>query len=258
MMTIIKKIIRYFEGLTPPFPQVDSLETPPNTLWAFVKYHIRGYEKILILAAIFNIVYAILEVSLFAFLGRLVDWLTEHSRDTFLQEEFWYLVAMGAMLLVAMPLVSLVSGLLRYQSVMSNFPMAIRWRSHRNLLQQSMSFYQDEFAGRVATKVMQTALSVREMVNRVIQIFIYMSVSFLSMLLILWSIDFWLMFPMLIWSVIYTLLLIFFLPKLRAASQEQSHARSTMTGRVVDAYSNIATVKLFALFKLCFNFFCSS
>ncbi len=246
MPRLLNTIFAYFENLTQPFPDDVNDTPPPKALWPFFKYHIRGYEKILVLSVIFSIIYAMMEVSLFAFLGNLVDWLNTHDRATFLASEGWSLFGMGAMLLVAMPLVGTVGGLLQFQTSMSNFPMAARWRSHRYLLKQSMAFYQDDFAGRIATKVMQTALSVRETVMKAVEVFVYIGVSFLSMLMILLSIDFWLMLPMLIWALAYASVLRFYLPRLRAISQAQADARSLMTGRVVDAYSNIATVKLFA------------
>lgn len=109
-----------------------------------------------------------------------------------------------------------------------------------------MSFYQDEFAGRVATKVMQTSLAIRQTVMSLVEVMVYVGVYFVSMLLILLSINFWLMLPMLIWFAVFVLLQRHFLPKLRKVSEKQAHARSSMTGRIVDAYTNIATVKLFA------------
>ncbi|PID65569.1 MAG: multidrug ABC transporter ATP-binding protein [Gammaproteobacteria bacterium] len=196
--------------------------------------------------ALINIIFAMMEVSLFAFMGKLVDWLAQSERQTFLQTEGWTLFAMGFMLLVLMPLAGGLGSLLQHQTLMGNFPMAVRWRAHRYLLGQSMSFYHDEFAGRVATKVMQTALSVRQTVMSLVEVMIYVGVYFVSMLAILLSINFWLMLPMLLWFFAFVFLQRYFLPKLRDISEQQAHARSTMTGRIVDAYTNIATVKLFA------------
>ena len=129
---------------------------------------------------------------------------------------------------------------------MGNYPMRIRWQVHRYLLKQSMTFYQDEFAGRIATKLMQTALAVRECVIKLIDVLNYVIVYFLGMLFIVGSADWRLAMPLVVWLVGYVLLLRYFIPRLGKVSEEQADARSTMTGRVVDSYTNIQTVKLFS------------
>lgn len=241
-------LFRYFEGLTQPFPETENLqtETPPSRLRDFFHFHLRGYYKPLIGLAVLNVIFAIMEVSLFGFMGQIVDWLGQHDKDTLLQNEGWTLLGMAFVLLVLLPLTGALGGLLNYQSLMANFPMAVRWRSHRYLLGQSMAFYQDEFAGRVATKVMQTSLSVRATVVTMIDVMVYVVVYFLSALVLLWELSFWLMLPMLVWLFLYIGIQRWFLPQLMALSQNQADARSLMTGRIVDAYTNMATVKLFA------------
>jgi len=129
---------------------------------------------------------------------------------------------------------------------LGNYPMLIRWLSHRYLLKQSLGFYQDEFAGRIATKVMQTSLAVRETVTKLLDVMVYVVVYFFSMLFIIAQSDIRLMLPLLIWLVLYIALQYYFVPKLKAIATAQADARSTMTGRIVDSYSNIATVKLFS------------
>jgi ATP-binding cassette subfamily B multidrug efflux pump len=129
---------------------------------------------------------------------------------------------------------------------MGNYPMRIRWQVHRYLLKQSMTFYQDEFAGRIATKLMQTALAVRECVIKLIDVLNYVVVYFLGMLFIVGSADWRLAAPLAVWLAGYILLLRYFIPRLGKVGEEQANARSTMTGRVVDSYSNIQTVKLFS------------
>lgn len=248
MLRLFRRLFAYFERATSAFPAAETVDhaPAPDTLWAFFRYHLRGFYKPLILLTLVNMTFAVMEVSLFAFMGQLVDWLAQSDRETFLQTEGWALFGMGFMLLVLMPLAGGLSIVLQHQTVMGNFPMAVRWRAHRYLLGQSLSFYQDEFAGRIATKVMQTALSIRQTVMSLVDVMIYVSVYFVSMLVILFSINFWLMLPMLIWFLGFVLLQRYFLPHLRDVSEKQAHARSTMTGRIVDAYTNIATVKLFA------------
>ena len=189
---------------------------------------------------------AILEVSLFGFMGQLVDWLTTKDPATFLQEESNTLITMGILVLVVIPLLILVHSLIVHQTLLGNYPMAIRWLAHRYILKQSISFFQNDFAGRVATKVMQTSIAVREAVMKLLDVMVYVLVYFTSMLIIIMSADARLVIPMLIWFVFYVLIQIKLVPKLKEVSTDQADARSVMTGRIVDSYTNIATVKLFS------------
>lgn len=245
MLPLIRRLMVFFERLTQPFPVPDT-RPPPNTLFAFMRYYSQGFIKPILAVSLLNALQAVFEVSIFGFLGQLVDWLAEHNRETFLQEEGGRLFIMALVLLLVLPLLNGLATLLNFQGLMGNFPMAVRWRAHRYLLGQSMGFYQDEFAGRVATKVMQTSLAVRETVLKLMEVLVYIAVYFVSMLVVLVSINFWLMLPMLLWFALYVVLQRKFVPKLKAISQFQADARSTMTGRIVDAYTNINTVKLFA------------
>ena len=189
---------------------------------------------------------AMLEVSLFGFMGQLVDWLVKKSPETLYQDEGSTLILMGLMVLVVMPLLVLFHALIMHQTLLGNYPMSIRWLAHRYLLKQSVSFYQNDFAGRIATKVMQTSLAVRETVMKLLDVLVYILVYFTSMLVMVASADVRLVVPMLIWLALYIGLQWYFVPRLKTVSTEQADARSTMTGRIVDSYTNITTVKLFA------------
>ena len=129
---------------------------------------------------------------------------------------------------------------------MGNYPMRIRWQAHRGLLGQSVTFFHNEFAGRVATKVMQTALSVRETVTKVLDLMVYICVYFISMVVLIFSTDWRLAVPLIVWFFVYICILRVLVPKLKVVSQRQADARSLMTGRIVDSYTNITTVKLFS------------
>ena len=191
-------------------------------------------------------VVAAIEVLLFGFLGNIIDWLTQVDKENFLQEQGQTLILIGVVVLIALPLFSLLLSLVSHQTIIGNYPMRIRWQAHRYLLRQSFGFYQDEFAGRVATKVMQTALGVREAVMKMADVLVYVSVYFMGGLILVANFDPWIILPFLVWLTAYVSLLSFLLPKLNRVSGEQADARSTMTGRVVDSYTNIMTVKLFA------------
>ena len=150
------------------------------------------------------------------------------------------------MLVVGLPVAGLLSSLIIHQTLLGNLPMSARWRMHRQLLGQSMSFFADEFAGRISTKMMQTALAVREAVMKLLDILVYVLVYFLSMIVLIASADIRLIVPLLFWLGVYVALSLYFIPRLRDISERQADARSGMTGRIVDSYTNIATVKLFA------------
>ena len=189
---------------------------------------------------------AVGEVLLFGFLGRLVDWLSAADKSTFLADEATPLILIGAFILIALPLAALLNSLVQHQTLLGNMPMSARWRIHQHLLKQSASFYANEFAGRVATKMMQTSLAVREVMMKVLDILIYVSVYFLAMLVLIAAADLRLVLPLCVWLAAYIGIIAYFVPRLRDTSERQADARSAMTGRIVDSYTNIATVKLFA------------
>ena len=238
-------MFRFFERRIDPFPE--TLQgPPPKGLWSFLWHYIRPAAPWLILMSLFTALIAVGEVALFGFLGGIVDWLASADRAGFLQREGGTLAIMGAVLLIGLPLATLIQGLIVYQGLMGNVPMSARWRMHRQMLGQSMGFFGNEFAGRVATKVMQTALSVREVVMKVLDVFVFVAVYFISALVLVASADPWLMVPFLLWAVVYGFILRWFVPRLGKIAELQADARSVMTGRIVDSYTNIQTVKLFA------------
>ncbi len=238
-------MFRWFENKLDPFPAEEPVE-PPKTLVAFCMHYTRGAWRYIAVAAALMSSIAITEVWMFAFLGSIVDWLSAQNRETFLATEMWKLAGMAFIVLFALPAAVLVHSLISQQTLMGNYPMRIRWQVHRYLLKQSMTFYQDEFAGRIATKLMQTALAVRECVIKLIDVLNYVVVYFLGILFIVGSADWRLATPLAVWLVCYLGLLRFFIPRLGKVSEAQADARSLMTGRVVDSYSNIQTVKLFS------------
>ncbi len=238
-------MLSWFEKRIDPFP-AERPEQPPATLLAFCWHYTKGIWPWLAVTSVLIALISGLQVALFGFLGHVVDWLSGANRETFLADEGWKLFGMGFVILILLPGLGLLHTMVMHQTVFGNYPMLIRWKAHRYLLGQSFSFYQDEFAGRVATKMMQTALGVRESVVKILDVFIYVAVYFAGTLVLVGSLDLWLMVPFLVWLVFYAGLLRYYLPKMRAISEAQSNARSSMTGRIVDSYTNIMTVKLFA------------
>ncbi|MCL1146760.1 ABC transporter ATP-binding protein/permease [Shewanella marinintestina] len=238
-------MFKRFESWVDPLPSEEP-QQPPKGIYAFCRHYTRGFEVPLVIMSILTALLAILEVSLFGFMGDLVDLLVKHDPQTLFEQEGARLLTMTVLVLVVIPLVTLLHALIVYQGLLGNYPMSIRWLAHRYLLKQSVSFYQNDFAGRVATKVMQTSLAVRETVTKLLDVLVYILVYFTSMVVMIAKADLRLMVPMLIWLAVYVGLQWRFLPQLKKVSTEQADARSTMTGRIVDSYTNIATVKLFS------------
>ena len=238
-------MLGFFERLTRPFPAQEP-EQPPKGLLAFCRHYTKGMEWPLLIMSISSALLAILEVSLFSFMGQLVDWLVAKDPDSFFSEERANLIWMALVTLVLLPLLTLFHSALVHQTLLGNYPMSIRWLAHRYLLRQSIGFYQNDFAGRIATKVMQTSLAVRETVMKLLDVLVYVLVYFSAMLFFVADADWRLMIPMLIWLVFYIALQLYFVPRLKRVSTEQADARSEMTGRIVDSYTNINTIKLFS------------
>ena len=238
-------MLRFFESLINPFPP-QAPGQPPQGLVAFCLHYTRGLRKPLLIMSVLTAALAILEVYLVQFMGSLVDWLVNSDPATLLAQEQATLWGMGALLLIGMPLLVFLHAALVHQALLGNYPMKIRWLAHRYLLGQSMSFYQDDFAGRLATKVMQTSLAVRESVMKLLDVMVYVGVYFISVIAIIASADSRLVLPLLIWLAGYIGVQLYFIPRLKQIATKQADARSIMTGRIVDSYTNIQTVKLFA------------
>lgn len=237
-------MLNLFESLVHPYPD-EAPRTPPRTLLAFLWAGTQGLRPYIVAMAVLTALIGIFEALLFGFLGSLVDWLSKFQPQTLWAEQGGTLLALACVLL-ASPLVVTLQAMLKQQTLAANFPMLLRWNFHRLMLGQSMSFYQDEFAGRVATKVMQTALAVRDSVMIVTDILVFVIVYFISMVVVAAHFDTWLLLPFAIWLLLYVGALRYFVPRLGKVSQAQADARSLMTGRVTDAYTNISTVKLFS------------
>lgn len=236
---------RLFEKMTKAFPE-DQPTQPPSTLFAFCRHYTKGMELSLVLMSISAAMLAILEVSLFSYMGQLVDWLTAYTPETLFVEQKSELIKMAVMLLLVLPVVVFFHSAILHQALLGNYPMSIRWLAHRYLLRQSVSFYQNEFAGRIATKVLQTSLAVRETVTKLLDVLMYIVVYFGSMVFLVAEADWRLMIPLLVWLVLYICVQLYFVPRLKKIASSQADARSEMTGRIVDSYTNISTIKLFS------------
>ena len=241
---MLNKIFSWFENRLNPYPD-QSPKTPENGLFRFIWSSIDGMKGWILLLAVLTIGNGVMEAMLFQFMGLLVDWLGAYTPATLWQEKGHLLMGMGGLLVFSILWLFLASSV-RLQTLQGVFPMRLRWNFHRLMLGQSLSFYQDEFAGRVSAKVMQTALAVRDTVLTIADMLVYVVVYFVTSGLVLASLDSWFLVPFFVWIVLFITILRLLIPRLSKTAQRQADARSLMTGRITDAYSNIATVKLFS------------
>ncbi|WCK12451.1 ABC transporter ATP-binding protein [Agrobacterium tumefaciens] len=235
----------WFEKRLDPFPS-SAPSVPPKKLLPFVWHYVQPAWPWLLLLGLMSMGIAVAEAMLYKFLGSIVDWLSTANRETFFADEGWHLMVMAGLLLFLLPLMGAIHTMTMHQTLAGNFGMIARWKMHRFLLRHSMNFFANEFAGRVSTKVMQTALAIREVALKVIDVFVYAISFVVSMLFMVAAADWRLVIPLLVWLGIYMGILTYFVPKLGRLAQEQADARSMMTGRIVDSYTNISTIKLFS------------
>ena len=241
---MIKKIFSWFESRIDPYPEA-APKTPEKGLWRFIWSNIEGVRKWIAVLAVFTVGVGIMEALMFQFMGKVVDWLGTYTPQTLFVEKGRALIGMMAMV-AFFAVWTFFASSVRLQTLQGVFPMRLRWNFHRLMLGQSLGFYQDEFAGRVSAKVMQTALALRDVVMTVADMVVYVLVYFITSGVILSSFDAWLIVPFICWIIGFAMIMRFLIPKLGKTAARQADARSLMTGRITDAYSNIATVKLFS------------
>ena len=237
-------MLKAFENLVHPYPDTVP-QPPPKAFFAFLWTCTRGLRPYIAAMTVLTGIIGVFEAMLFSMLGNVVDWLSHAQPATLWQTERDKLLLLAGILLVS-PVVIALQTLFKHQTLAANFPMLLRWKFHRLMLSQSMSFYQDEFAGRVSTKVMQTALAVRDVWMILGDILVFVIIYFVTMVLLVGGFDAWLLLPFTGWLLLYVGAMFYFVPRLGKVAKAQADARSLMTGRITDAYTNIATVKLFS------------
>ena len=233
-----------FERLVHPYPDA-PIAPPPRSFFAFLWACSKGLRPYIVLLTLCTAAIGAFEALLFSMMAHIVDALGRVEPARLWAEEGRTLTILSVVLVASVALAWL-QALFKYQAVFSNFPMRMRWNFHRLMLEQSMSFYQDEFAGRISTKVMQTALAVRDTWLIFCDILVYVVIYFVTMVAVVGAFDLRLVLPFMAWLALYVVTLCYFVPRLGKVAQAQADARSLMTGRITDAYTNIATVKLFS------------
>ncbi len=239
-------LFRFFESRLSAFPDTPMpLPASRDGLLKFLWACTKGLRGWLLIFMILSAGIGIYEAMLFAWIGNIVDWLGTYSPQDLWREKGDILLLMLAVMIVS-PFWITLSSFIHFQTIQGVFPMQMRWRFHQRMLGQSMQFYQDEFSGRVSAKVMQTALAVRDTVMTVTDMFMYVTVYFITTGVILFNLDSLLLIPFIIWFVLVSLCMWYFIPKLKLTAIVQADARALMVGRITDAYANIMTVKLFS------------
>ncbi|MDX5445799.1 MAG: ABC transporter ATP-binding protein/permease [Zoogloeaceae bacterium] len=237
-------MFRFFENRVDPYPEAPP-RPAPRGFFAFLWAGTQGMRPFVLGLTLLTAAIGAFEAVLFAMLGRVVDWLATVDPARLWVEEGGTLALLVGIIAASLGVVALQTTV-KHQALAGNFPMRLRWNFHRMMLDQSMSFYQDEFAGRVSAKVMQTALAVRDTVLILTDILVFVTIYFVTMIFVVGGFDLWMVVPFLVWLGLYLCALWYFVPKLGRVSRAQADARSLMTGRITDAYTNIATVKLFS------------
>ena len=237
-------VFEKFEKLINPFPN-DHLSIGNVTLSKFIWHCLRGMKRYIAAMSILTGVIASIEAGLYLVVGLIISNMISSGPERFLEDFGWQLWIIAAIFIFTICLV-LFQSLLKRQSLAGNMPMILRWKFHKHLLNQTFDFYSNEFSGRISAKVMQTAISIRDLVFTLTDILIYVCIYIFTMIAIVSSFSLTLSLPFFVWLVFYSISLIFFVPKLIHLSKNQADARSLMTGRITDAYTNINLVKLFS------------
>ncbi|RED18147.1 ABC transporter ATP-binding protein [Pontivivens insulae] len=239
-------MFRFFENLVDPYQPYADQDTPPDRLGPFLWSYLRPFRKVLILATIATLIVGAVELALIYYAGRVVDLLEGSEPAVFLAEHGAELAAIALFVILLRPIAQIVDALLLNQSLMPNLGTLVRWRSHKHVLRQSVGWFQNDFAGRIANRVMQTAPATGEAAFQIFDALVYALIYLVGALVLLGDTDLRLTVPLLIWSIAYIGLCYYIIPRIGHASKAFSDARSAINGRIVDSYSNIQTVKLFS------------
>jgi ATP-binding cassette subfamily B multidrug efflux pump len=238
-------MFRFFEDLVDPYTPYADNDTPPTRLWPFLQEYAQPFKRVFALTAVMALVAAAIELWLISYMGRVVD-LLAGSRETFWQDHGLELILVAIFILLVRPAIEAVGVMLLNNGILPNFGTLIRWRAHRHVLRQSVGWFENDFAGRIANRIMQTPPAAGEVVFQVFDAIAYSVAYMLGAAFLLSAADPRLMLPLAIWLVLYLLLVRWTVARVGPASQAASDARSMVTGRVVDSYTNIHSVKMFA------------
>ena len=238
-------MFRYFENLVDPFVAYRETDTPPTRLWPFMLDYSRPFFRIFVWATLLSIVVAGVEVGLIYYMGRVVDLLGGTPSEVW-QDHGTELLLMAGFILLLRPILHILDVLVINNAILPQYGTLFRWRAHKHVLRQSVSWFENDFAGRIANRIMQTPPAAGEVVFQVFDAISFSLAYLIGAAILLMAADARLLLPLLIWFALYLALVNWAIRRVGPASQAASDARSTVTGRVVDSYTNIHSVKMFA------------
>ena len=238
-------MFRFFENLVDPYADYTESDQPPERLWPFLLSFAGGFRTLFYLAALMSLVVAAIEVGLIYYMGRIVDLMEGEPARVWADHGAEFIV-MALFVLFLRPAVQALDVLLLNNAILPNFGMLMRWRNHRHVLRQSVGWFENDFAGRIANRVMQAPASAGEVIFQIFDAIAFALAYFLGAAILLSTSDPRLLLPLLIWFGLYALLVHWTITRVGPASEAASNARSNLTGRLVDAYTNIHSVKMFA------------
>ncbi|HRK41751.1 MAG TPA: ABC transporter ATP-binding protein [Gemmobacter sp.] len=239
-------MFRFFEGLVDPYQPYARSDTPPRQLWPFLKEYIRPFRKVFAATGVLSVVAASLDVAMIWYVGRLVDLLAQGTPAQVWADYGTEIIAVALFVLIVRPLLIVSNVALLHNTILPNFGTMIRFRAHDHVLRQPVGWFESDFAGRIANRVMQTPPAAGDAVFQTFDAMAFASVTVVGASIMLAEADPRLLLPMLVWLALYAALVRWTLRRAGPAAKASSDARSAVTGRVVDAYSNIHSVKLFA------------
>ncbi|MFP4305313.1 ABC transporter ATP-binding protein [Rhodosalinus sp.] len=238
-------MFRFFENLVDPYCPYPQDDRPPQRLFPFLLDYARPFRRVLILAALLSVAVAAIEVGLIWAMGWVVDVLGGDPAQVW-ADHGWQLIALGAFILLLRPAIQALDVLILNNAILPNFGTLIRWRAHSHVLRQSVGWFENDFAGRIANRIMQTPPAAGEAVFQVFDAITFALAYLVGAAILLGGADPRLMLPLLVWLGLYAWLMVWTIRRVGPASKAASDARSQVTGRVVDSYTNIHSVKMFA------------
>ena len=238
-------MFRFFENLVDPYCAYPQTDTPPTKLWPFMRAYSQPFTQVFVWAAVTSIIVALVEIGLIYYMGWVVDALSGDPAQVW-QNHGAFLIALALFILVLRPGLHVVNVLLMNNTILPNYGTLFRWRAHRHVLRQSVGWFENDFAGRIANRIMQTPPAAGEAVFQVFDAITFSLAYLLGAWVLLAQADLRLSVPLLGWFLLYGVLIRWTIKRVGPASKASSDARSTVTGRVVDAYTNIHSVKMFA------------
>ncbi|CAH6159474.1 MULTISPECIES: ABC transporter ATP-binding protein [Pantoea] len=221
-------------------------DSPPSTVWSFYLYYLRQVWPSFAALLVVGLASALIEVSLFSYLSRIIDMVNHSTPASLFQDNWPILLWMGAVALILRPIFIALHDMLVHQSISPSMTSMIRWQNHNYVLRQSLNFFQNDFAGRIAQRIMLTGSSLRDSAVQLVDAIWHVLIYAVTSLVLFAGADWRLMIPLILWMVAYSASLRFFVPRVKARSVVSSESRSKLMGTIVDGYTNIATIKLFA------------